>query len=1219
MKNKPLFSVVIPAYNHDKYIRATIKSVLNQTLEAFELIIVNDGSTDKTEEIIKSFNDERIKYFYQENHDAPYTINRGLKMAKGKYIAILNSDDLFEKDKLEKSLKGLENGADFVYGKLKAIDQENKPMEKEDERVIWIDKRLNNSDEPNTIEKLVKNINYFVTTSNYVFKREVVDIVGFFNEKLHISHDFDYLIRIWESGFNIEFMPEYLGSYRMHSDNTISKGRDLAYLEPAYSLARSVRKNSKLRESILEAVLTQPIFASAVSFFLSLSDDEMDKVVNDKENINRKKLLDQINQSLVGTKFLDYSILQLCNTNNVQMTISQQNNSIKELQGELDAMRSTIRWKISNFLYKKTKKILSSLGCMIYGKENKKRKEIEKITNHSLLNNKVSINNLEDKISVVMLTLNRVEDTKMSVHALYKYIPFSFELIILDNGSDEKMLEYLNHLQHSKKNVKIVLEKENLGCAGGRKKAFKMAKNKYIFSIDNDIIITSFVVENLIETITSNSGAVGACCKSVFPNGKIQFNGGDIEVKERFIKFILVNEGKRYDDNKTLKQNECKWIPGGATMWKREIFNEIEIDDEMKGSYEDNDFSLVLRNAGYKIYNCPKAVVIHNHIYFNSKAKKEKKYMKNRYNRENILNAMVRFYKKHNLIIQDGFLAQFGLDVDNSRQVEEFFKNKLYYERTNEVTVNTGNNEKLKKFAGVFGNEETVFLKNISEKEYDEKKVLKLWDILNRIEKPKALDELQKNNFLGIFIDILYKNNRYEEIFFFSDVIFSNEIKSENNKKIAFYINKLYNGGREKVVQLLANDFVEKGWVVVIVTSEAEHINDYKLDNRINRIVLPDNQSMALGYLIDKLNELSIGIFASHNWLDEKEMLMFTYLRENGIKVCLSDHIGLRERTIVNKSLGAIRDVVNSDNIINGLTCLSKLETMVWRKFGQDVAFMPNPIEILGENSQHNKKHNQIIWVGRLEREQKQPEQAIRAFSALLNEKKDASLIIVGSDNGIKLGKYHKELKSLCRKLGCESRVSFIGFSENVSKFLRESSIHWLTSSYEGFPMVWVEAKISGTPTVLYDMPWVELNGKGSVTVDQGDYKSLAKETLKLLKDEELLLKLSEEAKYDLLKRFNPMDVINRWEKFYLDLLTKNKTDFFNEKFENLDESEKKYFRIYINNIIDQISVAKTSDIRKESSIIMNVESPSELKSKLKFVIFHPQKFLKKYLRIYLS
>ena len=112
----PVFSVVIPTYNRaDKVCRA-LKSVLNQSFVDFEILVMDDGSTDNTCEVVKGFTDPRIKYEWAENFGGPAAPrNRGLRLAQGKYVAFLDSDDWWMPNKLEESLVILEQGFDLIY------------------------------------------------------------------------------------------------------------------------------------------------------------------------------------------------------------------------------------------------------------------------------------------------------------------------------------------------------------------------------------------------------------------------------------------------------------------------------------------------------------------------------------------------------------------------------------------------------------------------------------------------------------------------------------------------------------------------------------------------------------------------------------------------------------------------------------------------------------------------------------------------------------------------------------------------------------------------------------------------------------------------------------------------------------------------------------------------------------------------------------------------
>lgn len=124
-----LISVIMPAYNCEKYIADAIKTVLSQTYSNFELIIVNDCSVDGTEMIIRQFSDQRIRYFRNDkNLGVSATRNKGVKEAYGTIVALLDADDLWEPNKLEKQLHFMQANpqADFVFTASAFIDQNGK-------------------------------------------------------------------------------------------------------------------------------------------------------------------------------------------------------------------------------------------------------------------------------------------------------------------------------------------------------------------------------------------------------------------------------------------------------------------------------------------------------------------------------------------------------------------------------------------------------------------------------------------------------------------------------------------------------------------------------------------------------------------------------------------------------------------------------------------------------------------------------------------------------------------------------------------------------------------------------------------------------------------------------------------------------------------------------------------------------------------------------------
>lgn len=223
---KPLISVVIPAYNHEQYIGAAIDSVLEQTVSDLELIIVDDGSTDNTASVIKAYNDSRISYTWQENQDAYNTINRGMGMATGRYISILNSDDVYTPDRLEKCLAHAEkHGSEVIFTDVIAISDTGEPID--DPNHPWILFHQNNRNHYLKNDDLYTGFlhgNFMVTTSNLFMSKAAVDKTGGF-ANIRYLHDYDYIFRLMLAcPDQVSYLrEEKLLYYRIHGSNTISQ------------------------------------------------------------------------------------------------------------------------------------------------------------------------------------------------------------------------------------------------------------------------------------------------------------------------------------------------------------------------------------------------------------------------------------------------------------------------------------------------------------------------------------------------------------------------------------------------------------------------------------------------------------------------------------------------------------------------------------------------------------------------------------------------------------------------------------------------------------------------------------------------------------------------------------------------------------------------------------------------------------------------------------
>jgi len=201
-----LVSVIIPSYNCGKYIKEAIESVFSQTYKNFEIIVIDDDSTDDTEYSLKEYIG-KITYFKQPHRGAASSRNEGLKRAKGDFIAFLDADDVWEKEKLEKQIKYLEEHpeAGMVYTDLYRIDMRTNRLLSRWSEVFPVKEGFVFKD---LIEK------NFIQTSSTLMKKEVIECIGFFDETFKAYEDIDYWVRIAEK-FKIGYIPEPLVKYRM--------------------------------------------------------------------------------------------------------------------------------------------------------------------------------------------------------------------------------------------------------------------------------------------------------------------------------------------------------------------------------------------------------------------------------------------------------------------------------------------------------------------------------------------------------------------------------------------------------------------------------------------------------------------------------------------------------------------------------------------------------------------------------------------------------------------------------------------------------------------------------------------------------------------------------------------------------------------------------------------------------------------------------------------
>ncbi|MGC9528715.1 MAG: glycosyltransferase, partial [Limnospira sp.] len=183
----PVISVVIPVYNGEKTIRETVESVLKQTFTDFELLIIDDGSTDSTPAILSSFTDPRLQVLSYPNAGLAASRNRGISGATGQYISFIDADDLWTPDKLEAQLQALTNNpeAAVAYSWVDVIDDSSQ----------WVRPGGHLTVNGNAYPYLLLK-NFLENGSNALICKSAIDRTGNFDESLKASEDWDFYLRL---------------------------------------------------------------------------------------------------------------------------------------------------------------------------------------------------------------------------------------------------------------------------------------------------------------------------------------------------------------------------------------------------------------------------------------------------------------------------------------------------------------------------------------------------------------------------------------------------------------------------------------------------------------------------------------------------------------------------------------------------------------------------------------------------------------------------------------------------------------------------------------------------------------------------------------------------------------------------------------------------------------------------------------------------------------
>jgi glycosyltransferase involved in cell wall biosynthesis len=302
MSNEPSVSVIIPTYNRARFVPSAVQSVLDQTFQNVEIIVVDDGSTDDTRRALEPFG-KKIRCLVTENKGPAHARNIGMKAASGKYVAFLDSDDLYLPGKLEWEISFLEAHPEvgMVFTEFSATDGSGileeyhlRTFHGIYDRKGWLYENVFPLKGEFICGAVGKPIPYYigdifkyvlmgplVVSTTVLFPREILKVVGYQNESYHLAEEYEFIVRICRR-YKAAFLniPTYL--YRYHPDQ-ISKARQ-----------------AKTRQKVLTEIETEKVITQAI----------MDWGYNDPDYYarNRDWLDHQLAEQYLclGEKWLDF-------------------------------------------------------------------------------------------------------------------------------------------------------------------------------------------------------------------------------------------------------------------------------------------------------------------------------------------------------------------------------------------------------------------------------------------------------------------------------------------------------------------------------------------------------------------------------------------------------------------------------------------------------------------------------------------------------------------------------------------------------------------------------------------------------------------------------------------------------------------------------------------------------------------------------------------------
>ena len=540
----PILSICIPTYNRAEFLVDTIHSALDQKYEHFELLVIDDGSTDNTSELISSIKDPRLRYIKKFHTGAPDTRNRAINEASGNFIIWLGSDDILMPNTVTKYVNAIYQypEVDVFYGDLIIMDR--------------VENFIRELKYPNFYNQNAILLNRFLfgcalPDGGSLIRKQLYQNFGGYNLDFKRAHDYEFWARIADK-IIVNHIGSFVYKWRWH-DSNMSSGS--VNFDSSYDIM--------IKKNILKSHSLKELFP-----YLNWN-EEKNSLETAYYAIGNS--FNQLKGFKEAIKYYE-KCLEINNSENYYCAMGLTYFQLEDLKKSLWAFNEAL---IINPENEKAKEIYENLNKILCAKNQKHQINLVAVVKDEDCQRR-SDKNIGPLVSVIVPTFNRPQMLTESVKSILSQSYQNFEILVV-NDAGVDISEILNNV--SDKRIRYLQHTENKGRSAAKNTGIKSSKGKYIAYLDDDDIYYQDHLETLVNEL--EKGAFKVAYTDSIEVVQQKSESGFDNVKQRLV------YSQDFDRELLLKTN---YIPILNVMHHRDCPEEIGFFDEDLSVLEDWDF-----------------------------------------------------------------------------------------------------------------------------------------------------------------------------------------------------------------------------------------------------------------------------------------------------------------------------------------------------------------------------------------------------------------------------------------------------------------------------------------------------------------------------------------------------------------------------------------------------------------------------------------------------